>query len=1013
MKNIYFKSINNKLQCLIVIIGILFATTITTNAQVAVPFKQRTSQFSTGKTIYNVKGDFTMLGNTNLTIPVYSNSQNNNGQIMQYVDVDNDPNTWNSSSSTLALSTENGAVPSCSNIVYAGLYWTGKSSPNNTFTATKQIPNGTQSINTNLTLEHDDNITNTNYALSVTRNNPSNSNRNPIYTFTGNGITYVFNFYNSSAANRVTVKVNDDAEINVPVTVNGANTEATLTTPFSITDGSVTIKINKLIRSAATNLSTANTQNTSFALVNVSGTIPAFTTVTKNYDKRVISLKGPNSSAYTQFTANASDIYYPTGGTNDDIFTAYKEITTYVKQNGIGEYFAADIALLEGNPGGTGYSGGWGIIVVYENAKMKYRDVTIFDGYAYVQAGNASGFDLDVAGFNTVQTGDVGVKLGLMASEGDVSFTGDYFQIQKKSDASFLSLNHSGNSATNFFNSSINTGGAFRNPNLQNNTGIDISMFNVPNSGNLVIGHNQTATKFKYGTAVNNGDTYSIFVIAMAVDAYIPEVEGVLTAKSINNVPVTSQPYTSLPGQEIALNVDVKNLGTEAIDNYKIIVPIPYNATYVAGSAVGTILFSPLPTPNTISFDPTLGATGSIVWDFGRLPYPANPNTLLAKLSFKIKATLDCQILSNVSCGTTIFVEGTASGIGATTRIAFTGTKLIQGYTANGSCLGQPIAQALSIGINGASYVASNCQNAPLVRNFSYCNGTNLVTPSAIASNFPAGSLFYDSYPVTMSSIQYTETNPFPLVDGSTVNYYAIPPGNSECRFPFTISKCKKIVANDDAFSGVNGLTGNLNLGNVFNNNGNGPDTLNGNQTSTSQVTLTILNPANPINGGLVPFVNATNGQITVPSGTPSGNYTITYKICENGSLSNCDTAIVYITVICPSVPKPTLACYETATFNTITCSWDIIGTKPVEPTTTLACYETRAFNTATCAWVTSGTKPVEPTTALACYETRAFNTATCAWVTSGTKPVEPTTALACYETRAFDTATCAWVTSG
>ena len=61
MKNIYFKSINNKLQYLIVLIGFLLGTSITTNAQVAVPFKQRTSQFSPGKTIYNVKGDFTML----------------------------------------------------------------------------------------------------------------------------------------------------------------------------------------------------------------------------------------------------------------------------------------------------------------------------------------------------------------------------------------------------------------------------------------------------------------------------------------------------------------------------------------------------------------------------------------------------------------------------------------------------------------------------------------------------------------------------------------------------------------------------------------------------------------------------------------------------------------------------------------------------------------------------------------------------------------------------------------
>jgi hypothetical protein len=102
----------------------------------------------------------------------------------------------------------------------------------------------------------------------------------------------------------------------------------------------------------------------------------------------------------------------------------------YVRTNGIGQYTLADMALLEGNVGGTGYSGGWGMIVIYENSKMKWRDVTIFDGYAYVVSSNTTGHDLPVSGFNTVQTGNVGLKLGFMASEGDVSLTGDYFRIR-------------------------------------------------------------------------------------------------------------------------------------------------------------------------------------------------------------------------------------------------------------------------------------------------------------------------------------------------------------------------------------------------------------------------------------------------------------------------------------------------------------------------------------------------------------------------------------------------------
>ena len=88
------------------------------------------------------------------------------------------------------------------------------------------------------------------------------------------------------------------------------------------------------------------------------------------------------------------------------------------------------------------------MIVIYENSKMKWRDITVFDGHAYVIGGNAS-HDLSVSGFNTVQSGPVNMKLGLMAGEGDVGITGDYFKIINQQN-NWVSLNHTGNSATNF-----------------------------------------------------------------------------------------------------------------------------------------------------------------------------------------------------------------------------------------------------------------------------------------------------------------------------------------------------------------------------------------------------------------------------------------------------------------------------------------------------------------------------------------------------------------------------------
>ena len=70
-----------------------------------------------------------------------------------------------------------------------------------------------------------------------------------------------------------------------------------------------------------------------------------------------------------------------------------------------------------------------------------------------------------------------------------------------------------------------------------------------------------------------------------------------------------------------------------------------------------------------------------------------------------------------------------------------------------------------------------------------------------------------------------------------------------------------------------------------------------------------------------------------------------------NRALTECEIQNLYTS----SIPiQPTLACYQTATFSTATCSWDVTGTQPAQPTG-LACYETAVFNTTTCSWVISG----------------------------------------------------------
>lgn len=687
-----------------------------------------------------------MIGNTNLTLESYGNGINNSNNVMEFVDVDSDPSTLNSSSATLQFSTENGAIPECSNILFAGLYWTGRA--------------------------HD------------------GSNSPDVFTISG-------------------------------------------------------IQL----------------------------------------DKQKVKVKGPASGSYTDFTANPGNIYYPQTSAGF-MYSAFVEITDYVRANGIGEYTVANIATREGNGGATGYYGGWGLIVVYENSKMKWRDVTIFDGHAYVQGNSVVNYELPVTGFNTVQSGPVNMKLGLMAGEGDVGISGDYFRIRDYQDTYWETLNHASNSTGNFFNSSVETGGTPRNPNLQNNTGLDIAMFNIPNSGNTVITNNQTSTRFQYGSTQ---DTYVIFCIAMAVDAYIPEVAAIISTESINGIPVGSGPVTVQPGQTIQYKIEVKNLGTEEVNNTRFVIPVPYLTSFVMGSESTAINFAPAPSPNNVYFDPLEGPTGSIIWDFGTLPMPpvGFPETVLAELTFDLTVTDDCFILTNPDCPPVVTMAGgLVTGEGAISGANFR-VQFIQGYIDAGLCIGEPITDPIQIAIDAAAYVAANCSATPSSYDVLFCNYSNPTIPtSTIAANFPPGVEFYNTNSITPSSIKFDDTTPFPATPG-TQTYFAIPLSVPYCYYTFTITVQQPISAN---------------------------------AVTTSQVSCTGANDGSidlTVSGGTPPisFVWTGPGIFSSTSEDLASLASGTYNVTITDNLGCSATSSASVTTI-PDITLPTISCPGNITTN-------------------------------------------------------------------------------------------------
>ncbi|MGG6231860.1 T9SS type B sorting domain-containing protein [Tenacibaculum sp. SDUM215027] len=89
-------------------------------------FDQRTVKPDGTSGGINIKGDITFIANNVLSIDqsgydpedAYDGSSSNGSVNMQYIDIDNDASTFSSSSDVLNL-------PTCSRVVYAGLYWAG------------------------------------------------------------------------------------------------------------------------------------------------------------------------------------------------------------------------------------------------------------------------------------------------------------------------------------------------------------------------------------------------------------------------------------------------------------------------------------------------------------------------------------------------------------------------------------------------------------------------------------------------------------------------------------------------------------------------------------------------------------------------------------------------------------------------------------------------------------------------------------------------------------------------
>ena len=285
-------------------------------------------------------------------------------------------------------------------------------------------------------------------------------------------------------------------------------------------------------------------------------------------------------------------------------YACYKDVTSIVAgmADPNGEYFAANIRASSGSSISGGVSGGWKMVVVYEDPNLPGKYITTFDGYAGIKSGET--VDIPVNGFTTLPAPfPVIAQLGVGTLEGDNRIGGDGLSIKANSNLTYTALGNTVNPTNNFFNSNITRANAIvmdRNPNSINTLGWDVDFFNINNPLNGVIPNNETGAILR---ASSSQDKYDIFFTSFDVEIIEPIINLTKTVEDIAGNDITGQGVNL--GQTLDYVLTFQNVGNDDGDSYTIkdILPVnvtldesnftlPAGVTYTYDEPSRTVLFS-------------------------------------------------------------------------------------------------------------------------------------------------------------------------------------------------------------------------------------------------------------------------------------------------------------------------------------------------------------------------------------------------------------------------------------
>ena len=613
------KTLNTQLMKTKIALKIVLVMLLMIASNISTLYAQEIIPLSTRETQNRINGNLIMNGNAIVGLvdsdndnvvydpnAAYDGNFNNGNSISDYIDIDGDPTTFSSSSADI-----NTPRPECTEIVYAGLYWSA------TYYL-ERIPSTRSTLRVNNTgLAGDYDVVDNNFTPgNVPPPNPGVTG-NLVLAIDASGFTdgcdaplqnsaaingniavirrgfcgftqKVINAQNAGAIAVIIVNNNGGA----PFAMGGGN--GAITIPAVMMDQANGEALITQMASSTVNATLGGITDTTTGDELLTGLPLADARKVGDADFRNIKFRVPGGT-YVDITAQnviydgyrntptnlLSDGSQNPNATDDVPYVCYANVTNLIDQNNTnGTYTVANMnATIGRTSGASGASGGWVLVVIYEDPLESSKFISTNDGFVQIRNSDPD-VDFTYTGFTSLPAPlPVEVRYGVAALEGDRSLgattfrpNGDQLLIEDTNTPSnFVPLgedntapanNFDINPTINFFNSSITFNHQYltgRNPNSENTLGFDIDLFDLDNTGNQLIGNDQTDATFRLST---DQDTYRVFLNTFAIEIIEPELRIIKRVFDTDGTTEITNATVEL-GDELFYDLEIENVGNE------------------------------------------------------------------------------------------------------------------------------------------------------------------------------------------------------------------------------------------------------------------------------------------------------------------------------------------------------------------------------------------------------------------------------------------------------------------